>query len=70
MEEDTVTSIEEKGDISYVFEGHEVEHVTAILERPYRYAIYRRNNCDKLRVEIGERRQGHDVSDGEARDGN
>ena len=36
VEEDTVTSTEEKGDISYAFEGHDVEYVTAILERPYR----------------------------------
>ena len=52
VEKDTVTFDEEKGDITYVDEGHDVEHVTAILKYPYRHEVYRRNVRDKLQVEI------------------
>ena len=51
VEKDTVTLDEEKGEITYVDEGHDVEHVTAIPGHPYRYEIYRRNARDKLRAE-------------------
>ena len=71
MEKDIVTLNEEKGEVTFVQEGYDVEYVMAILKNPYRYEIYQRN-IDKMRVAFGLRSvscQGHDVSYGEAREG-
>ena len=40
VEKDTVTLDEEKGEITYVDERHDVGHVTAILKQRYRDEIY------------------------------
>merc|ERR1712065_37752 len=50
-----VTINEEKGEVSFVEEGHDVERVTVILKNPYRYEIYQRNIRDKMRVAFGLR---------------
>ena len=55
VEKDTITLHEEKGEITYVDEGHDVEHVTAIHKNFFRHEIYKRNTRDKLRVKIGVR---------------
>merc|ERR1712012_1109683 len=55
VETDIVTINEEKGEVSFVEEGHDVERVTAILKNPYRYEIYQRNIRDKMRVAFGVR---------------
>ena len=39
----TVTPDEEKGEISYVFKGHVVEHITTIFKNLYRHVNYCRN---------------------------
>ena len=40
MEKDSVTlGDEEKGEITFVKEGHDVERVTAVLKNPYRNVI-------------------------------
>ena len=50
---DTVTLDEEKGEIAFMEEGHDVERVVATHKNPHRYEMYRRNVRDRLRVEIG-----------------
>ena len=54
-EKDIVTINEENGEVSFVEEGHDVERVTVILKNPYRYEIYQRKICDKMRVAFGVR---------------
>ena len=70
VEEDTVTLNHEKGAITCVDEGRDLEHIPSTLKNPRHYEIYRRNIRDKFRVEIGVRCRRHDVSNGEAHDGN
>ena len=53
VEKDTVTFDEEKGEITFVEEGHDVERVAAIHKNPHHYEIYWRNIRDKLRMKIG-----------------
>ena len=40
VKKDTVTLVEEKGDITHVDEGYAVEHVSAIPKHSYRNEIY------------------------------
>ena len=39
VEDDAVTLNDEKGEISYVVQGRDAEHVTAILEQPRRDSL-------------------------------
>ena len=55
VEKDIVTMNEEKGEVSIVEEGHDVERVTVILKNPYRYEIYQRNISDRMRVAFSMR---------------
>ena len=54
VKKDTVTLNEEKGEVTFVHEGYDVEYVMAFLKNPYRYEIYQRN-IDKMRVAFGLR---------------
>ena len=53
VDKDTVTLDEEKGEIAFIEEGHDVERVAATHKNPHRYEMYRRNVRDRLRMEIG-----------------
>ena len=55
VEKDIVTLNEEKGEVTFVEEGYDVEYVMVILKNPYRYEIYQRNIRDKTRVAFGLR---------------
>ena len=54
VEKGILTPNEEKGEVTFVQEGYDVEYVMAILKNPYRYEIYQRN-IDKMRVAPGLR---------------
>ena len=65
LEKDPVILGEEKDEITFVDEGHDVEHVIATHMNLYRYEIYRRDARGKLRLETwraGHRCQGHAVN--------
>ena len=54
-EKHIVTVGEDNGPDMYVEEGHDVEHVTAILKSPYRCEMYQRNACDEMRMKFAVR---------------
>ena len=51
VKSDAAIFVEEKGEILFVVEGHDVERATLILKNQHRYEIYPRNIRDKLRVD-------------------
>ena len=72
MEKDTVPRSEEKGEVTYVHTGHDVEHVTEVHKNPHPCVIHQRNIRDELRMKIGVQITAAKVtqSGAEARDGN
>ena len=43
VEKVTISLAEEKGEITYGHEDHDVEHVTAIFKHPYRHDVHRKH---------------------------
>ena len=61
---------EERVEITFVKDGHDVVRVSVVLKNTYSVDIYQRNVRDQVRVKFWRaecRCQRHDVSNGEAR---
>ena len=55
LEKDLVTLNEQKGEVTFVEEGYDVEYVMVILKNVYCYEIHQRNIRDKARAAFGLR---------------